>query len=398
MILGAAGDAAAERDHGRDGADEDAVGASGWPAGAARSRHGAGACSVQHPLHRVVGRSARSCRLRPGADAWRRWRARAGSTVAMRSMAAVIAFFTATRARSWLEPVVRARPPRPVARASSASSASRSARTTSRRPVSAQSSASASSSSRSRRRCRYAVQRPACRPPRPVRTPRPLRCRRRRGRAPATVAPGGGAARAGSRSRAGPATARSPSGPTSHSPPGAGCRWHRRAPSGVTPTGGAMRRVGSATTGHRAARRSPAPGPAAAGRSAASPSRAAARAEGVVGDAVEHHRAGVDHRAALVRREQAGRRLDDVPVADGQRGLEHALQGQQPVDVARQVVEHAAVERPHQRARAVRVAGADPQVTRPRAERGDALGAARTPRTRPRRPRTVAASPDWAAE
>ena len=47
----------------------------------------------------------------------RRCRASESSTVVMRSMAAVIAFRTATRARSWLEPLVRARPPRPVVRA-----------------------------------------------------------------------------------------------------------------------------------------------------------------------------------------------------------------------------------------------------------------------------------------
>ena len=57
--------------------------------------------------------------------------------------------------------------------------------------------------------------------------------------------------------------------------------------------------------------------------------------QGVVGDAVPHHRAGVDHRSAGIGREQRldrGRQLD---VLQGERALEDALQGEQPVAVAR---------------------------------------------------------------
>ena len=73
----------------------------------------------------------RVCRCRPSGP----------SMAATRPVAVLMA---------WLEPVVRARPPRPVARASSSRSASRSARRASSRPMSDQSSASVSSCSRSR--------------------------------------------------------------------------------------------------------------------------------------------------------------------------------------------------------------------------------------------------------
>ena len=57
----------------------------------------------------------------------------------------------------------------------------------------------------------------------------------------------------------------------------------------------------------------------------------------VVGDAVEHDRARVEHGPSGVGGEQVSGPLDDLGVAGAERRLEHALQRQQPVHVAGQL-------------------------------------------------------------
>ena len=76
---------------------------------------------------------------------------------------------------------------------------------------------------------------------------------------------------------------------------------------------------------------------------------------------MEHHRASVEYRPALIGPEQPGGIRDHLTVRHGKRSFEHALQDQQPVHVARQVVECAPMEHVHQSASPVGLPGAYPE-------------------------------------
>ncbi|MGI8815957.1 MAG: hypothetical protein ACR2G2_11965 [Pseudonocardia sp.] len=58
-----------------------------------------------------------------------------------------------------------------------------------------------------------------------------------------------------------------------------------------------------------------------------------------------------------IRSEQPRGRVHDLDVADAERCFQHALQREQPVDVAGQVVEDTAVEAVHEGAAPVRPLG-----------------------------------------
>ena len=88
--------------------------------------------------------------------------------------------------------------------------------------------------------------------------------------------------------------------------------------------------------------------------------------------------------------------LDHLAVPYGKRSFEHALQDQQPIHVARQVVERAPVKHVHQGARTVWLSGAHPEKRSLGTYRGRSFSqreclALRRPAAQ------VAVSPDWAA-
>ena len=115
-----------------------------------------GTPASQQPVDRGVRVPCSYRHTLPVCTVRRSSRAVAGSSAAIRSSAAAIALRTATRARSAVPPMLRARPPRPVAacQASSRSSASRSVSMRSARAGSFHDCASSSSSSISRSRLR----------------------------------------------------------------------------------------------------------------------------------------------------------------------------------------------------------------------------------------------------
>ena len=207
-----------------------------------------------------------------------------GSVSAIRASAATMALRTATRARSSVDPLVRRRPASPVAAPSWSSSHARSSSSRSTPP--------AGRGRRAGPRRRAARDR-AARPPRrpPVRRPgcrgpgslsNRCRCARPRIRGSTNVAP---------------------SRPTSQRPPGCSCRCTTRSPVGCGSVPQCARSDDRATRQRRSGRRSRAPRPG-AGRRLGVAEQGEAAGQGVVGDAVPHHRAGVDHRTTGVRREQ----------------------------------------------------------------------------------------------
>ena len=91
----------------------------------------------------------------------------------------------------------------------------------------------------------------------------------------------------------------------------------------------------------------------------------------VVGDAVPHHGAGVDDRPSGVRREQWPTRPRQLAVADGDRALEHALEGEQPVRVTGKRRQHVRGEGADHLGHLVQPPGAEPDHRRLGPDRGD---------------------------
>ena len=94
----------------------------------------------------------------------------------------------------------------------------------------------------------------------------------------------------------------------------------------------------------------------------------------VVGDAVEHDRARVEDGPSGVRGEQVSGPLNDLGVAGAEGRLQHALERQQPVHVARQLVQNASVERAHESAGTFGLPGGEPEEAGLGAHDGNSLG------------------------
>ena len=89
---------------------------------------------------------------------------------------------------------------------------------------------------------------------------------------------------------------------------------------------------------------------------------------------MEHDRARVEDGPSGVRGEQVSGPLDDLGVAGSEGCLQHALERQQPVHVAGQLVQNASVERAHESAGALGLPGGEPQEAGLGAHDGNSLG------------------------
>ena len=188
------------------------------------------------------------------------------------------------------------------------------------------------------------------------------------------------------------------SGPTSQSPPGWSQVYPARTARHVVRHGVPPRRQPvPPPLGAEAFVGREGPGPQADGRVRIT-EKGRRAGEGVVGNPVEHHRARVEHRPAVVGGEQPGRLLGHLAVRDGQGGFEHALEGQQPVHIAGQVVEYRPVEGVHEGTSTVQIAVKYPQGRQPRRTQAWHLRPTRTPHTRPPPAWHLPVSPDCAAE